>query len=77
MARLAMAAAGARMQSVGSKRDFAPWADPTARPLLRIEGLSKRFAGFAAVDQLSLDIYEASSSLCSGLPDAARPRCCA
>jgi len=46
------------MQSAGSKRDFAPWADPTARPLLRIEGLSKRFAGFAAVDQLSLDIYE-------------------
>jgi putrescine transport system ATP-binding protein len=51
------------MQTVGSKRgfakrDFAPWADPTSQPLLRIEGLSKRFAAFAAVDQLSLDIYQ-------------------
>jgi putrescine transport system ATP-binding protein len=46
------------MQSAGSKRGFAPWADPGARPLLRVEGLSKRFGGFAAVDHLSLDIYE-------------------
>jgi putrescine transport system ATP-binding protein len=51
------------MQTVGSKRgfakrDFAPWADPTSQPLLRIEGLSKRFGAFAAVDQLSLDIYQ-------------------
>ena len=35
------------MQTVGSKgglakRDFAPWADGTASPLLRIEGLTKR-----------------------------------
>jgi putrescine transport system ATP-binding protein len=58
MARLAVAAAGARMQSTGSKRDFAPWADPTAQPLLRVEGLSKRFGGFTAVDHLSLDIHE-------------------
>jgi putrescine transport system ATP-binding protein len=28
-----------------------------AAPLLRIEGLSKRFGSFAAVDELSLDIY--------------------
>jgi putrescine transport system ATP-binding protein len=46
------------MQSAGSKRGFAPWADAGARPLLRVEGLSKRFGGFAAVDHLSLDIYE-------------------
>jgi len=46
------------MQSAGSKRGFAPWADPGARPLLRVEGLSKRFGGFTAVDHLSLDIYE-------------------
>jgi putrescine transport system ATP-binding protein len=46
------------MQSAGSKRGFAPWADPCARPLLRVEGLSKRFGGFTAVDHLSLDIYE-------------------
>jgi putrescine transport system ATP-binding protein len=34
-----------------------PSADGHARPLLRVEGLSKRFGSFAAVDQLSLDIY--------------------
>src|SRR3984957_19308633 len=41
-----------------AKRGFAPWADPAAQPLLRIEGASKRFGGFAAVDGLSLDIYQ-------------------
>jgi putrescine transport system ATP-binding protein len=46
------------MPTVRSKRSFAPWADPTERPLLRIEDLSKRFRGSAAVDQLSLDIYQ-------------------
>jgi putrescine transport system ATP-binding protein len=46
------------MQTVRSKRGFAPWGDASARPLLRIEGLSKRFGGGAAVDQLSLDIYQ-------------------
>jgi putrescine transport system ATP-binding protein len=45
------------MPTVRSKRSFAPWADPNERPLLRIEDLSKRFGGSAAVDQLSLDIY--------------------
>ena len=46
------------MPTVRSKRSFAPWADPTERPLLRIEDVSKRFGGSAAVDQLSLDIYQ-------------------
>src|SRR5258708_12596192 len=46
------------MPTVRSKRSFAPWADPTERPLLRIEDLSKRFGSSAAVDQLSLDIYQ-------------------
>jgi putrescine transport system ATP-binding protein len=41
-----------------AKRGFAPWADRTAVPLLRIESLRKRFGAFAAVDQLSLDIYQ-------------------
>jgi putrescine transport system ATP-binding protein len=41
-----------------AKRGFAPWADRTSQPLLRIEGVSKRFGGFAAVDHLSLDIYQ-------------------
>ncbi len=46
------------MPTVRSKRSFAPWADPTERPLLRIEDLSKRFGSGAAVDKLSLDIYQ-------------------
>jgi putrescine transport system ATP-binding protein len=46
------------MPAVRSKRSFAPWADPTERPLLRIEDLSKRFGGSAAVDKLALDIYQ-------------------
>jgi putrescine transport system ATP-binding protein len=46
------------MQTVRSKRGFAPWADANVRPLLRIEGLSRRFAGVAAVHHLSLDIYQ-------------------
>ena len=44
------------MQPVGSQDGSAPSADSNPRPLLRIEGLSKRFGGFAAVDRLSLDI---------------------
>ena len=36
---------------------FAPWADRAARPLIRFEAVSKSFAGLAAVDRLSLDIY--------------------
>src|ERR1700719_1564492 len=46
------------MPTVRSKRSFAPWADSTERPLLRIEDVSKRFGGSAAVDKLSLDIYQ-------------------
>ena len=46
------------MQSVASKRDFAPWTDPKLRPLLRLETLTKRFGSIAVVDDLSLDIYE-------------------
>jgi putrescine transport system ATP-binding protein len=36
----------------------APWTDPGARPLVRFEAVSKRFGDFAAVNELSLDIYE-------------------
>ncbi len=40
------------------RRGFAPWADSDARPLVRFEGVSKRFGGVAAVDRLTLDVYE-------------------
>jgi len=40
------------------KRKFAPWTDPAARPLVRFEGVTKRFLEVDAVDRLSLDIFE-------------------
>ena len=45
-------------QSGGARRGFAPWTDPAIRPLVRFEAVSKRFGDAAAVDRLSLDIYE-------------------
>jgi putrescine transport system ATP-binding protein len=42
----------------GARRTFAPWADPAARPLVRFESVSKHFSGVAAVDALTLDIFE-------------------
>jgi putrescine transport system ATP-binding protein len=44
------------MQSVEARPGPASAGD-SARPLLRIEGVSKRFGSFAAVDELSLDIF--------------------
>jgi putrescine transport system ATP-binding protein len=41
-----------------ARRTFAPWADPAARPLVRFESVSKHFSGVAAVDALTLDIFE-------------------
>jgi putrescine transport system ATP-binding protein len=46
------------MQRVGSKRDFAPWTDPSLRPLLRVEAVRKNFGATAVVDHLSLDVYQ-------------------
>src|SRR5579863_4312601 len=46
------------MRTVGAKRGFAPWTDANARPLLRIEAVSKGFGGVKAVDHLSLDVFE-------------------
>ena len=39
-------------------QNWAPWADPKARPLVRFEGVSKRFGDVVAVDRVTLDIYE-------------------
>ncbi|MGP1397030.1 MAG: ABC transporter ATP-binding protein [Inquilinaceae bacterium] len=36
----------------------APWQDPQASPMVRIERVSKRFGDFTAVDQVSLTIHE-------------------
>jgi putrescine transport system ATP-binding protein len=45
------------MHSVVANKAFAASTEGSPRPLLRIDGLTKRFGDFAAVDQLSLDIY--------------------
>src|SRR5262245_60734924 len=42
----------------GARRQFAPWADPGKRPLVRFEQVSKQFSGMTAVDRVSLDIFE-------------------
>lgn len=34
-----------------------PWNDPDAKPLIRFEGVSKRFGDFTAIDDLNLDIF--------------------
>ncbi|WP_265516544.1 ABC transporter ATP-binding protein [Nitratireductor luteus] len=47
------------MESLGStRRSFAPWADPKAKPYIQIENVTKRFGDFTAVDDLTLTIYE-------------------
>lgn len=42
----------------GSRRHFAPWADPDARALIRAQDVTRRFGAVLAVDGLSLDIHE-------------------
>ncbi len=37
---------------------FAPWDDPTQKPLIRFKNVTKRFGDFTAIDDLSLDIFE-------------------
>ena len=41
----------------GTRRTFAPWTDPAARPLVRFDGVSKRFGAATAVERVSLDIF--------------------
>src|SRR5215471_16055351 len=41
-----------------AEQRFAPWADRNARPLVRFAEVTKRFAGVAAVERVTLDIYE-------------------
>ncbi|RUO97579.1 ABC transporter ATP-binding protein [Hyphomicrobium sp.] len=37
---------------------FAPWKDPKLAPIVRFEGITKRFDDFVAVNEVTLDIYE-------------------
>lgn len=36
---------------------FAPWDDPAEKPLIRFRNVTKRFGGFTAIDDLTLDIF--------------------
>ena len=46
-------------KSLGNiRRTFAPWTDPSAKPMISIRDVVKRFGGFTAVDHLSVDIFE-------------------
>ena len=37
---------------------FAPWDDPSQKPLIRFKSVTKRFGDFTAIDDLTLDIFE-------------------
>jgi putrescine transport system ATP-binding protein len=50
--------AGSRVNIGAVRSSFAPWNDPAATPLVRFEGVTKRFADTVAVDDVSLSIYE-------------------
>ena len=40
------------------RRKFAPWDDPSSKPLIEIRQVTKSFGSFTAVDDVSLKIYE-------------------
>ncbi|WP_182086831.1 ABC transporter ATP-binding protein [Aureimonas sp. ME7] len=50
--------AGAQKSLGNIRRNFDPWNDPAAKPLIEFDRVSKRFADFTAVDDLSLGIYD-------------------
>ncbi len=37
---------------------FAPWENPTEKPLIEFKGVTKRFGDFTAIDNLTLNIYQ-------------------
>ncbi|MBD3786806.1 MAG: ABC transporter ATP-binding protein [Sphingomonadales bacterium] len=45
------------MAEPAQQKVFAPWEDPTEKPIIRFEGVTKRFGEFTAVDNLDLKIY--------------------
>ncbi len=45
------------MAQAASSFQFQPWNDPDTEPLIRIEGVSKAFGSYLAVNRVSLDIY--------------------
>ena len=46
------------VRTAAPQSGFAPWKDPSAKPIVRFENVTKRFGNFVAVNNCSLDIYE-------------------
>ncbi len=47
------------MKSLGSiRRAFSPWTDPSGKPYIVFENVTKKFGDFTAVNNLSLSIHE-------------------
>jgi len=40
------------------RRTFAPWDDPSTKPFIEFNGVTKRFGDFTAIDNINLGIYE-------------------
>ncbi|MGB5559741.1 MAG: ABC transporter ATP-binding protein [Paracoccaceae bacterium] len=45
------------MAQPGNKPVFAPWNDPTKKPLIQFKNVTKKFGEFVAIDDLTLDIF--------------------
>ncbi len=45
-------------ESGGSGSRLDPWTDPDAKPYVRIEGVTKKFGEFVAVNNVSLEVYK-------------------
>jgi putrescine transport system ATP-binding protein len=45
------------MKPAAKPAEFAPWLDPNETPLIRFDGVTKRFGDFTAIDDIDLKIY--------------------
>ncbi|MFV2051229.1 ABC transporter ATP-binding protein [Aliiroseovarius sp. YM-037] len=46
------------MAQASQPEEFAPWEDPSAKPLISFKNVTKRFGEFTAIDDLNIDIFE-------------------
>lgn len=46
------------MNKVDDIGAFEPWNDPLAKPLIKFDGVTKRYGSFTAIDNIDLNIYE-------------------
>ncbi len=55
---IAASAQRAGPRTAAPQTGFAPWKNPSLPPIVRFEGVTKRFDDFVAVNNVTLDIYE-------------------